>query len=111
MATFTYTPDYGAAVSRKPKVRSVKFGDGYEQRLAYGINTNPRVWDVRFTFRDNTEADAIEAFLVARNGVETFDWTPPSGAAGKWLCREWTRTIDRFNQNTVQGQFEEAFEP
>lgn len=110
MATFTYTPEFGAAVTHKPTVRAVKFGDGYEQRLAYGINTNPRVWDLRFASRSNTEADAILAFLEARGAVESFDWTPPSGSAGKWICREWSRTMDRYNLNTVQAKFEEVFE-
>lgn len=111
MATFTYTPDFGAAVSHKPAVRAIKFGDGYEQRLAYGINTNPRSWDLRFASRDNTEADGIMDFFEARGAVEAFDWTPPSGAAGKWVCREWSRSIDRYNLSTIQARFDQVFEP
>nr|NDG08510.1 phage tail protein [Oxalobacteraceae bacterium] len=46
MATFTWTPSVGANLSIRPNVRRVAFGDGYEQRLAFGINTQPQVWSL-----------------------------------------------------------------
>ena len=45
MATFSYTASIGASVSYSPKVRTTQFGDGYELRLAYGLNTRAEVWD------------------------------------------------------------------
>jgi len=39
VATFTWIPSVGANLSIRPIVRRVAFGDGYEQRLAFGINT------------------------------------------------------------------------
>ena len=48
MATFTFEPSYGIRVSKEPKVLSVKFGDGYEQRAQFGINQIPRMWDLSF---------------------------------------------------------------
>lgn len=110
MATFSYTPEFGALVTKKPSVRSVKFGDGYEQRLSYGINTNPQVWNVTFSMREDTEANAIDAFLAARNGVDSFDWTPPNGTAGKYICREWSRTLEKYNLSTIQASFEQVFD-
>jgi len=111
MATFTQIPDFGARAQFKPTVRSVKFGDGYEQRLAYGLNTNPQIWNLTFSLRTDTEAAAIETFLQTENGVTAFDWTPPYGSAGKYICREWTRAVDRHNLNTVTATFEQVFEP
>ena len=58
------TPDFGASRKSQPNVRKVQFGDGYEQRLTYGLNQNPRVWDLTWTAKDSTDADAIEAFLM-----------------------------------------------
>lgn len=111
MATFSYTPDFGAQVTKSPRVRSVKFGDGYEQRLAYGINTAPQVWDLSFAQRDDTEASGIEAFLAAANGVDWFYWTPPNGATQyKFICREWQRSLDKANLNTVTCKFEQVFD-
>lgn len=110
MATFTYTPDFGATQTKRPTVRSVRFSDGYEQRLSYGINTNPGNWALSFSMREDTEANAIDDFLTARDGVEPFDWTPPGGSAGKYICREWTKTLDRNNLNTVSATFEQVYD-
>ena len=81
MATFTYTPDFDASEEQRPVVRRVQFGDGYEQRLAYGLNTQPVSWRLTFRNRTNTERDNINTFLEARGGTESFDWTPPYGSA------------------------------
>lgn len=111
MATFTYTPDFGAQVTTRPAVRSAKFGDGYEQRLAYGLNTKPQVWNLTFAARVDTDANGIEAFLGDANGVSWFYWTPPNGSTAlKFICREWQRTVDRYNLNTITCTFEQVFD-
>lgn len=43
MATFTWTPSVGASVALRPNVRRVAFGDGYEQRLPFGMTATDRV--------------------------------------------------------------------
>lgn len=110
MATFTYTPDFGASQSKKPRVNTMRFGDGYEQRATYGINNNPSEWSMTFSMRTDSEAAAIDTFLTARKGVESFDWTPPGASAGKYICREWSKTLDRNNLNTIQAKFEQVFD-
>lgn len=111
MATFTYVPDYGATREIKPNVRVAQFGDGYEQRLANGLNTQAKKWTLSFPMRSDTEADGIEAFLAARGAVESFDWTDPTGNAGKYVCRAWVRRTDQYGLNTIECQFEQVFEP
>lgn len=112
MATFTYTPDFGSQAAYKPRVRVAQFGDGYQQRVADGINSNPAAWPVAFSNRDDTERDGILAFLEARNGTESFDWTPPfGGSAIKVTCSEWSWTPVRYNVNTVTASFKQVFEP
>ena len=110
MATFSYIPDFGATKKLQPKVNSISFGDGYEQRATLGINNNPQTWDLSFLNRGDTEAEAIDAFLTARGGVESFDWTPYGESAGKYVCKEWSKSIDRYNGNTIQATFQEVFE-
>lgn len=110
MATFTYIASYGVIQKKQPIVRSMRFGDGYEQRARFGINTNPRTWDLKFAGKSETEADAIESFLDARGGVENFDWTPPTGSSGKWICRGWNRSIVDIDIHEVSATFEEVFE-
>jgi phage-related protein len=110
MTTFTYTPDNAAQVSVKPRVLSSKFGDGYEQRVADGINIRPRSWRLSFNTRTTAEMTPIVAFLEARNGIEAFDWTPPSGAAGKFVCEEWARTDVRYGISDLSAGFREVYE-
>ena len=57
MATFPATPApvYGAEKRSQPAVRSVNFGDGYEHRLTFGLNQNPKTWSLNWS--NITEAD------------------------------------------------------
>jgi phage-related protein len=110
MATFTWTPSIGAQVAMRPNVRRVAFGDGYEQRLAFGINTQPEVWSLEFRGRTTADAAAIDAFLRARGAVQAFDWTSPAGTVGKFTCEEWGRTVDEPNVETVRATFKQVFD-
>ena len=101
MATFTWTPSVGANLSIRPNVRRVAFGDGYEQRLAFGINTQPQVWSLEFRGRTSTEATAIDAFLRARGAVQAFDWTPPGGASSYLFVGDWNRLVDEPKVKSV----------
>lgn len=110
MATFTFTPSFPASVSQQPRISTVQFGDGYEQRVAFGINTKPKTWQLQFLNRDDTERDNILAFLEARGGVEAFDWTDPNGYAGKWVCSEWSTQQSACNLNDITTSFRQVFE-
>tara|TARA_R100000458_G_scaffold32596_1_gene29983 strand:+ start:313 stop:648 length:336 start_codon:yes stop_codon:yes gene_type:complete len=111
MATFSYTPSFPATERSNPRITTVSFGDGYEQRLAYGENRDPKDWNLVFSNRTNTERDNITAFLEARGGVESFDWTDPLGATGKYKCSDWSVDMSSFNKNTVRANFMQVFEP
>jgi phage-related protein len=105
------TPDFGAQKQSQPIVNSVKFGDGYEQRVTIGINQNPKKWDLTWSAKSNSDAAAIEAFFDARGGVENFTWTPlGSATAYKWICRSWSRQLEYADINTITATFEQVFE-
>lgn len=111
MATFTWTPEFGAQASYQPSVKRAKFGDGYEQRAQFGINNNPQTWTLTFQFRTDTETNAINDFLTARRSVEAFSWTPPrSSTAIKVVCDNWSVEAVKHNLNTVQATFRQVFE-
>lgn len=112
MATFpNYQPLYGASKSSAPSVRQVQFGDGYSQRLVYGLNQDPKEWTLEFNVTE-AEADEIETFLEARGGAESFDWTPPDTTTSyKWLCSEWSKSIDQPFRAVIRATFRQVFEP
>jgi phage-related protein len=111
MATFTYTPSFEATEGSKPRVRKFQAGDGYEQRIRFGLNIDPKDWTLTFANRTDTERENILAFFEARGGVESFDWTPPRGGAGKFVCEEWQAKLSNCNNNQIQATFREVFEP
>lgn len=110
MATFTWTPSVGANLSMRPTVRRVSFGDGYEQRLGFGINTQTQVWSLEFRGRTSSDAVAIDNFLRARGAVQAFDWTPPGGLPAKFVCDEWSRSVDEPNIESVRATFKQVFD-
>ena len=113
MATFpSITPTYNAQKSNQPNVRTVRFGDGYEQRLTFGLNQNPKRWSLTFEVSE-TDADTIETFLDARaSDNASFDWQPPgSSTTYKWVCENWSKSIPYLNRATIQATFREVFEP
>jgi phage-related protein len=111
MATFTTPVDFGAQLSKKPRVLAAQFGDGYQQRLGDGINIAPEEWQLTFSTRTAAERDGILAFLNARNGIEAFDWTSPAGTVGKFMCPEWTYSPQNAATNTITAKFMQVFEP
>ena len=111
MATFTYTPSFEATEVSKTRVSKIQYGDGYEMRATFGLNVDPKEWPLTFAERADTERDNILAFFEARGGVESFDWTPPRGTAGKYVCEEWQVTLRSCNFNTIQAKFREVYEP
>ena len=107
------TPDFGAVRRSAPVVRRVQYGDGFETRLTYGLNQNPRVWQLKWTAKDSTDADAIEAFFDARAADNAaFDWTPlDDTTAYKWVVDSWQRTHRYANVNGITATFRQVFEP
>ena len=85
MATFPdISPSYGLQKYSKPSVKVIKFGDGFEQRLTYGINQNPKQYILTWNNITEENADIIESFLDSRAfDNESFDFTPPQQAISK----------------------------
>ena len=113
MATFTYTPEFPPTEVSKPRVRRAELGDGYEQRIRFGLNTDLKTWQLTFKARSTAETTAIRSFLQARGGVESFTWTPQFWGAlqGQYVCDEWQVTADTCDLNTVTATFRQVPEP
>jgi phage-related protein len=113
MATFpSIAPTFGAQKQSAPKIRKTQFGDGYQQRMTFGLNQNPKVWSLVFMVKD-ADATTIENFLDARAAdAESFDWTPPKETTSyKWTCMEWTRELMGDGFNSINATFSQVFEP
>jgi phage-related protein len=112
MATFpSIDPDFGATKSSRPKVRNVQFGDGFSQRLRYGLNQDAKQWDLTWQNISEADSDTIEAFLEARGGAESFDWSPPDETETyKWICQQWSKQMTSAGLNQLTATFQQVFE-
>ena len=112
MATFpSYKPVYSATKRSEPKIRVAQFGDGYEQRTSFGINQNPKEWNLTFDVTD-ADADIIETFLNDRAAdAASFDWTPPdTNTSYKWVCPSWNREMYEFLRSRIEVTFRQVYE-
>ena len=115
MATFpSITPTYGVQKRSAPNTRTVRFADGYEHRILFGLpeHQNPKIYSLTFEVSE-TDADIIETFLDARaNDTTSFDFIPPGeSSSSKFVCESWNKSIPYLNRARVQATFREVFEP
>ena len=115
MATFpSITPTYGQQKRSQPNTRTVRFADGYEHRILFGLaqHQNPKIFTFTFNVSE-TDADTIETFLDARaNDSTSFTFTPPGeSSASQYVCESWNKSIPYLNRARIQATFREVFEP
>ena len=119
MATFpSIKPTYGQQKTSAPLTRTVRFADGYEHRILFGLaqHQNPKVFNFTYSISE-TEADEIETFLDARaNDNSSFDfptdYLPGETASNfKFVCESWNKSIPYKNRATIQVTFRQVFEP
>lgn len=106
---FIWKPSYNNNVAFAPRVLSIQFGDGYEQRVADGINNSLINLDYNFDLRSTNEATAILHFLNYRKSVESFYYTPPAPYSSRllFICKEWSHTEIFYNNHSVRTRFEQ----
>lgn len=113
MATFPdIKPQYGSRKTNAPDFRIVRFADGYEHRIVFGLPANQNPKSFNFTWNvSETDSDTIETFLDARGATESFDYTPAGESSSmKFVCESWTKSIPYNNRATINATFREVFE-
>jgi len=114
MATFpSIEPSYPVKKSSNPRTRTVTFGDGYEHRLLFGLNQNPKEFSLVWKDLSETDSDTIETFLDARAvDGDSFTYTPPNEASSmQFKCPSWSKDMNYSNLATINAKFVQVFEP
>lgn len=75
--TLVATPDKSMSKSTAPRVLTATFGDGYEQRIADGINSINETYSLSFKTRPKADIDDIVLFLDTQKNVSKFLFTMP----------------------------------
>lgn len=69
-----------ARLRRKPRVATIRYGEGYGARIPLGINVDLQAWDIEFSDYDVTIGDQIEDFITTKaKAGEAFLWQTPRG--------------------------------
>jgi phage-related protein len=107
METFHWRPQNSSTISASPKVKVIKFGDGYEQRIRDGINNDLRSYNVTFVGLSE-DISLIDDFLSRHNAIKAFLWREPNTHKTiKVVCRSWTSTPNGAAK-TISATFEEV---
>ena len=119
MATFpSIKPTYGQQKRSAPLTRTIRFADGYEHRILFGLaqHQNPKVFNFTYNVSE-TDADTIETFLDARaNDSDSFDFPADYYLEKLLLTLNCLRKLG-VNQyhikigTTIQATFRQVFEP
>ena len=114
MATFpSISPQYSTQETVNQENQVVELGDGFQQRLVFGLPANRRLITLNQTFNVSTaDASTIDTFLDERfDDQASFDYTPPHhSSALKFVCTSRTRTAilsDRVIMNLTYKQVAE----
>jgi len=92
-------------------VRETKFGEGYVQTVGDGINTKRQDWSFTFHGTD-AEITSIKNFFDARNGYETFYYTPPYESTAKlFIVKRYQLIPSAAGNGRITATFEQRFAP
>jgi phage-related protein len=106
---FFWDASYNTSIDSEPKVLSIQFGDGYEQRMADGLNHDLVKFSLSFERRNKQESVAIAHFLSARQGYKAFYYRAPEpyGVLKKFVSASWSSQINFDNNYTINAEFKE----
>ena len=83
---------FSPQLSEEPRVRRVKFGDGYEARISDGLNTRSMTVSINWKNRTHAEMAVLMDFF-RRHGSQVWFWWSASGEEGvpkKFDCPKWS---------------------
>ena len=108
-------PDKGLTRQSTPRVLRVQFGDGYEQRVAEGLNPMQETYNISYANRPKAEIDDIAAFMDDKKGVTKFDYViPDTNNSGettiKVVCEQYNLTYVNDSSYTFTATFRRVYE-
>lgn len=108
LETFTWSPLNGPTADIQNRNRSAQYGDGYEQVVGDGINSESQSWPLTFTGL-KTEIMPILAFVRAHAERRSFKWTNPLGELGLYRATQIKPTVIDFARMSLAVTFVTAY--
>lgn len=109
--TFTWRTQGQPEGSFNQRVRVAKFGDGYEQVAADGINSEQQSWPLSFSGLEKEMVPLLS--FMRRHVIKSFVWSPPYGKQGLYrVVSDSIRATPVGGQvMTVSATFQQSFAP
>jgi len=105
------SPDTGIDRTSKPNIKEVKYGDGYSQRLAIGINQAPVAINLSYSNISTAEKLTLENFIKAHSSGQAILWAMPDEyLQRKWFISDWTITYVKYGIFSVKIGLQEVFD-
>tara|TARA_A100001035_G_scaffold171436_1_gene135986 strand:+ start:359 stop:745 length:387 start_codon:yes stop_codon:yes gene_type:complete len=107
------TADRGLTRATVPRVLVAKFGDGYEQRVADGVNAKDQTFMITFNNRAAADIYNIEKFFNENIGKAfTFTVADKAGnTAQKVICEDYNITYISENFHSITANLRRVYEP
>jgi len=121
MGASDYLPNieisYNSGFDTTPGVTEYRFGDGYSQAVANGINNMPEDISVSYINRSVPEMELLIAFFRQMGGANYFMFRPPPYKYGdgslkpyrKFKCTKWSKTPGSGVTWNISATFVEVF--
>lgn len=98
-----------SAGSTEFKVLTAKYGNGYEQRVADGLNNGLASWELSWENLTDADSTTIVAAFEAAKGVDYFTWQPPKSAVSKkWVISSYSITAMSGNIYTITASLRQV---
>lgn len=110
METFNYPVETKPTGNVNFRTRSIGFGEGYEQRVGDGLHTKLQIWNITID-SDYATTQQVMDFLDRHRGYLRFQWTPPGGQLGYYICQAYSQVPHVASQRIIQATFREDFRP
>jgi len=107
--TFTWRVHATASGGGTLNVAKVKFGDGYQQSAAQGLNVDSQEWEITIS-GNRVDLEVARDFIVDHAGV-SFYWTPPMGVQGLYQCDDYKPVNIAGKYFTLSMKFYQVFAP
>lgn len=107
METFHWQVAPQMSEKAEPKIKTIKLGDGYEQRIKDGINNDLRSYNITLKVA-REDAYHINDFLTRHGGLYAFKWIEPNSHRLITVkCPSWTFNVMN-TVTTITATFEEV---
>lgn len=87
MELFIWAPE-SCEISEAPRIKEIRFGDGYSQRARDGINSLLPRYSLSFADHPAVIRE-VRDFLRRHGGVEAFLFQLPGEGPVKVVCKQW----------------------